>query len=189
MRNGGWGWIRTHGELAPTPVFKTGSLNRSATHPLRASRSWRGVIPYRRYPQRKRAKLSLVVASAASAWLQFAYFPTTGIHLPASMCTNRQFHAGHDRSGIPTTNEKKVSCCWCGVVGVWLVMNAHMGRQEGFAFRRLGFRNGRGGRGRINREGVKVMKTNRNKANRLRGAGALLRAGAGGTSAMAQDQA
>jgi hypothetical protein len=32
---GGWGGIRTHGELAPTPVFKTGALNRSATHPLR----------------------------------------------------------------------------------------------------------------------------------------------------------
>ena len=32
---GGWGGIRTHGELAPTPVFKTGALNRSATHPNR----------------------------------------------------------------------------------------------------------------------------------------------------------
>src|ERR1700743_1561242 len=30
---GGWGEIRTHGELAPTPVFKTGALNRSATYP------------------------------------------------------------------------------------------------------------------------------------------------------------
>src|SRR5713226_5240473 len=30
---GGWGGIRTHGELAPTPVFKTGAFNRSATHP------------------------------------------------------------------------------------------------------------------------------------------------------------
>jgi hypothetical protein len=31
---GGWGGIRTHEELAPLPVFKTGALNRSATHPL-----------------------------------------------------------------------------------------------------------------------------------------------------------
>ena len=30
---GGWGGIRTHGELAPTAVFKTAALNRSATHP------------------------------------------------------------------------------------------------------------------------------------------------------------
>ncbi len=30
---GGGGGIRTHGELAPTPVFKTGALNRSATPP------------------------------------------------------------------------------------------------------------------------------------------------------------
>ncbi len=30
---GGWGGIRTHGGLAPTPVFKTGAFNRSATHP------------------------------------------------------------------------------------------------------------------------------------------------------------
>jgi hypothetical protein len=41
---GGWGGIRTHGRVAPTPVFKTGALNRSATHPylLRPLRSrWR----------------------------------------------------------------------------------------------------------------------------------------------------
>ena len=30
---GGWGEIRTHGTLAGTPVFKTGALNHSATHP------------------------------------------------------------------------------------------------------------------------------------------------------------
>ena len=32
-RNGGWGGIRTPGTLAGTPVFKTGALNHSATHP------------------------------------------------------------------------------------------------------------------------------------------------------------
>ena len=31
--SGGWGGIRTHGELTPSPVFKTGAFNRSATHP------------------------------------------------------------------------------------------------------------------------------------------------------------
>jgi hypothetical protein len=31
--SGGWGGIRTHERLAPLPVFKTGALNRSATHP------------------------------------------------------------------------------------------------------------------------------------------------------------
>jgi hypothetical protein len=30
---GGWGEIRTHGDVSATPVFKTGALNRSATHP------------------------------------------------------------------------------------------------------------------------------------------------------------
>src|SRR4051794_21661016 len=30
---GGEGGIRTHGRLAPTPVFKTGALNHSATSP------------------------------------------------------------------------------------------------------------------------------------------------------------
>ena len=29
----GWGGIRTPGSLTTTPVFKTGALNRSATHP------------------------------------------------------------------------------------------------------------------------------------------------------------
>jgi hypothetical protein len=32
---GGWGEIRTHGGVAATPVFKTGALNHSATHPDR----------------------------------------------------------------------------------------------------------------------------------------------------------
>ncbi len=32
-KGGGRGGIRTHGRLAPTPVFKTGALNHSATLP------------------------------------------------------------------------------------------------------------------------------------------------------------
>src|SRR4051794_38464154 len=32
----GWGGIRTHGRVSPTPVFKTGALNHSATHPYAA---------------------------------------------------------------------------------------------------------------------------------------------------------
>src|SRR3954453_6841725 len=39
MVAGGEGGIRTHGRLAPTPVFKTGALNHSATSPDRLS--WR----------------------------------------------------------------------------------------------------------------------------------------------------
>jgi hypothetical protein len=35
--DGGRGEIRTHGELAPTAVFKTAALNHSATRPSRAS--------------------------------------------------------------------------------------------------------------------------------------------------------
>jgi hypothetical protein len=35
MGDGGRGGIRTHGELAPTAVFKTAALNHSATLPLR----------------------------------------------------------------------------------------------------------------------------------------------------------
>ena len=31
--NGGGGGIRTHGGREPTPVFKTGTFNRSVTHP------------------------------------------------------------------------------------------------------------------------------------------------------------
>jgi hypothetical protein len=34
VQNGGWGGIRTHGDVAATPVFKTGALNHSATHPI-----------------------------------------------------------------------------------------------------------------------------------------------------------
>ena len=33
LGSGGWGGIRTHGGVAATPVFKTGALNHSATHP------------------------------------------------------------------------------------------------------------------------------------------------------------
>ncbi len=32
--NGGWGGIRTHGGVTPSPVFKTGALNHSTTQPL-----------------------------------------------------------------------------------------------------------------------------------------------------------
>src|SRR5262245_20613332 len=34
LGSGGWGGIRTPGGREPTPVFKTGALNHSATHPL-----------------------------------------------------------------------------------------------------------------------------------------------------------
>src|SRR5262249_45398329 len=37
--DGGWGGIRTHGGVAATPVFKTGALNRSATHPNQSFQS------------------------------------------------------------------------------------------------------------------------------------------------------
>ncbi len=37
--SGGWGGIRTHEALADLPVFKTGALNRSATHPVRRDRA------------------------------------------------------------------------------------------------------------------------------------------------------
>ena len=47
---GGWGEIRTHGGLAPTPVFKTGALNRSATHP-----ATRLIKPSRRIGYKQRA--------------------------------------------------------------------------------------------------------------------------------------
>ncbi len=36
---GGGGGIRTHGGLSPTPVFKTGALNHSATPPARETYS------------------------------------------------------------------------------------------------------------------------------------------------------
>jgi hypothetical protein len=34
MLDGGWGEIRTHDRVTPMPVFKTGALNHSATHPF-----------------------------------------------------------------------------------------------------------------------------------------------------------
>jgi hypothetical protein len=36
-KNGGGGEIRTHGRLAPSPVFKTGALDRSATPPANSA--------------------------------------------------------------------------------------------------------------------------------------------------------
>lgn len=47
MLIGGQGGIRTHGELAPTAVFKTAALNHSATCPRceRASGDRRGCHP------------------------------------------------------------------------------------------------------------------------------------------------
>ena len=67
---GGWGGIRTHGELAPTAVFKTAALNHSATHPARRHSArgdprvqakrpaefhrGRKLVPYRRDGEAKR---------------------------------------------------------------------------------------------------------------------------------------
>ena len=45
--SGGWGGIRTHGTVARTPVFKTGALNHSATHPLEQIRHLADQAPSR----------------------------------------------------------------------------------------------------------------------------------------------
>ena len=72
---GGWGGIRTHDRVAPMPVFKTGALNRSATHPRQKPFALSdGLI-------RKIGKTSLILSPAfcrssdretAIRWQQFA---------------------------------------------------------------------------------------------------------------------
>src|SRR5687768_16214189 len=49
--DGGWGGIRTHGELAPTAVFKTAALNHSATHP-------QGIVAARRLSRHSASRAS-----------------------------------------------------------------------------------------------------------------------------------
>ena len=66
--NGGWGEIRTHGTLAGPPVFKTGALNHSATHPVAApliARGARRVFLFRTCGERPRPP---PFVSACSAW-------------------------------------------------------------------------------------------------------------------------
>ena len=74
---GGWGEIRTHGEIAPTPVFKTGALNRSATHPAwffldQPGYVWKHVnklrLGYKLEKGRRRSCLSASLASAIGPW-------------------------------------------------------------------------------------------------------------------------
>ncbi len=43
--NGGGGEIRTLGGLSPSPVFKTGAFNRSATPPQREKRHVTTILP------------------------------------------------------------------------------------------------------------------------------------------------
>jgi hypothetical protein len=45
VNGGGWGGIRTPGEPRPTPVFKTGALNHSATHPCYVFNSLENRLP------------------------------------------------------------------------------------------------------------------------------------------------
>jgi hypothetical protein len=48
ISHGGWGGIRTHEELTPLPVFKTGAFNRSATHPQRTGVTYTVALPLAR---------------------------------------------------------------------------------------------------------------------------------------------
>ena len=68
--SGGWGGIRTPGEREPTPVFKTGALNHSATHPsLRMRRlAQAGGRDHRRY-RRAVARRRAGAGGAAAALL------------------------------------------------------------------------------------------------------------------------
>ncbi len=59
-RHGGWGGIRTHGTVSRTPVFKTGSLNHSDTHPCLSR-------VYKRLRQRVNCLKSLIFQSPAQA--------------------------------------------------------------------------------------------------------------------------
>src|SRR5213080_1619296 len=78
---GGEGGIRTHDRVAPTPVFKTGAFNRSATSPQ--SIQWRGLIlsghGHRSGARTGRsgdatAPLALLVGDPDSGIFQFARF-------------------------------------------------------------------------------------------------------------------
>ena len=61
--SGGRGGIRTHGGLAPTPVFKTGALNHSATLPTTALQRTRG---YDRVSERSSYPVRFAVSSAVT---------------------------------------------------------------------------------------------------------------------------
>ena len=50
----GWGGIRTHGRLTTSPVFKTGAINRSATHPAMKSLVIRFLRMSKKVPYRPR---------------------------------------------------------------------------------------------------------------------------------------
>jgi hypothetical protein len=59
--NGGQGGIRTHGELAPTAVFKTAALNHSATCPMPAPIARRRAAASETLPVRSAARMSRFV--------------------------------------------------------------------------------------------------------------------------------
>ena len=70
MKNGGEGGIRTHGGLAPTPVFKTGAFDHSATSPWgRAVRLHIGSAPDCKYFQILAAGLERQLARFLAARL------------------------------------------------------------------------------------------------------------------------
>jgi hypothetical protein len=50
LSSGGEGGIRTHGRIAPTPVFKTGAFNRSATSPISLKSTLYSALTGRRRP-------------------------------------------------------------------------------------------------------------------------------------------
>lgn len=94
---GGWGGIRTPGRLAPSPVFKTGAINRSATHPVlsRLSAPRRPVQRARRILRYGVMITEPVVSRPSSARCAFSTSesakraPISTLILPAAMASNR----------------------------------------------------------------------------------------------------
>ena len=93
---GGWGRIRTHGGLAATPVFKTGALNHSATHPSSA----RSRRPYR--PSQPALKRALLL-------------PNPKRHLPSLRRLGAELwrHALARRAGETSQAAGEIELCVC----------------------------------------------------------------------------
>src|SRR5262245_24721937 len=85
--SGGWGGIRTPGGREPTPVFKTGALNHSATHPTHNIKHL-AFQSYRTKPQLPPAIIAPLAVNAVSIDCTVV-FPTSGapMHVVMLGCT------------------------------------------------------------------------------------------------------
>ena len=119
---GGWGGIRTPGGREPTPVFKTGALNHSATHPLCRIRrlAWSLAAGNRKLAPDSRLSapifpVLIAVTTARGAAVQVCQYGSVRFQtslMTLAPCADAHYSILHDRKNIASRLGSAGSHAW-----------------------------------------------------------------------------